>query len=399
MTTYIVKAIDESGKKVRKRITAKNTDELTAFAHYSGLSLVSFRPISKLDNIFNKKLKSDELVEILESLYLVVKSGIPLNTGLKEIASDSLNCNVSDTLNMIAFRTEEGKSFSKAAESCGNIFGETVLNLMRIGEETGKLEQTLKDASSHVSRIGDLKAKTLQALLYPMLAVVSLLGALIFWLAYVMPKMADTFAVFDLELPLFTRLVMSASYFLQSYFGVVILFITACVVALTYIFKRKPSFKLKADRALLKTPIFGKLLYSYNLAFFSEYLSLMTGAGLPLYKSLTVMENGFTNLVFIQAVRGIKENVEKGESFATAMELQEIFPPLLVRMAKVGEKTGHLTEQLSTAAEHYFTKTDRSARNLSKVLEPAIIGFVGLFMLIIFIGLLSPVFSLIGSVN
>ncbi|QAR32732.1 type II secretion system F family protein [Geovibrio thiophilus] len=398
---FSVRAFNSAGKKLRLTLEASGSQELSAYLAHCGLEPITVKEASNISRRFRRKdrISPAELTEILESLHLVIKSGIPLTMGLKELTEDTDSPAVESILNRVSFRTASGDSFSKACESCGSAFGETVLSLVRIGEETGRLDKTLKDASNHVQRITDLKAGIRQALMYPAFAFFSLLGALLFWIVYVMPQMAETFRVFEAELPPVTMGIIGVSGFLGSY-GLFILMVSCASAVLFSYFRRSDAgFRLKTDKLILKIPVAGSLVHLFNLAFFAEYIRLMTGSGLPLYRSLSVMENSFSSTVFTRAVKGIRESVSGGESFSVSMAKQKLFPPLLVRMVSIGEQTGHLTEQLETAAEHYLDKAERTAKTVSKVLEPAVIGFVGIFMLIIFIGLLSPVFSLISGIK
>ncbi|MGE4496467.1 MAG: type II secretion system F family protein [Deferribacterales bacterium] len=398
---FSVYAFDPAGKKQRLTVEASDAQELTAYLAHCGLEPLKISEASFLTRLFRRKhrVSPAELTEILESLHLVIKSGIPLSTGLRELTGDTDNKDVKNILNRISFRTSSGDSFSGACESCGGVFGETVLSLIRIGEETGRLDKTLKDASSHVQRVTNLKAGIRQALMYPAFAFVALMSALLFWIIYVMPQMADTFRVFETELPPVTLGILRVSEFLGGYGQLILVFAAAVCLLFVYLRRTDIGFRLKTDRALLRIPVAGNLAFLFNIAFFAEYIRLMTGSGLPLYRSLTVMEESFTNRVFTNAVKGIMTAVSRGESFSSAMAGQKLFPPLMVRMVSIGEQTGHLTEQLASAAEHYLEKAERTAKTVSKVLEPAVIGFIGIFMLIIFIGLLSPVFSLISGIK
>ncbi|GAB1535277.1 type II secretion system F family protein [Geovibrio sp. ADMFC3] len=398
---FSVRAFDTYGKKIRLTVNARDPQELAAYLSHCRLEPLVIKETTAVKALFlqKDKLSPSELVEILESLHLVIKSGIPLSTGLQELTEDTDNPAVKSILNRVSFRLSSGDSFSSACASCGGAFGETVLSLIRIGEETGRLDRTLKDASAHVQRMTDLKSGIRQALIYPAFAFFSLLAALVFWLVYVMPQMADTFRVFEAELPPVTVAVLGISDFLGVYGMFLLLLLTAPAVLMLYIRKIDSAFRLRTDRIILKLPVAGSIVFMFNLAFFSEYIRLMTGAGLPLYRALSVMGNSFGNMVFSNAVKGIMESVNGGASFSASMAKEKLFPPLLVRMVNIGEQTGHLTEQLETAAEHYLEKAERTAKNISKVLEPAVIGFVGLFMLIIFIALLSPVFSLISGIK
>ncbi|WP_022850769.1 type II secretion system F family protein [Limisalsivibrio acetivorans] len=401
MGTFEIKAVDKGGKKITKTIEVENEEELVPYLEHAGLNVISIHraPFYAKYTRSRGRIKTQEVIEVLENLHLVIRSGLPTVTGLQDLAKDAENPAMKEILTDLSFRVQMGMNFSKAMEKYKKTFGEVVINLIKIGEETGKLDETLHDAVEHLKKLEDLKAKAKQALIYPSFAFVALSGALIFWLVFVMPKMMDAFSAFDIELPFITRAIMALSVFTQKYIVLITVLLIGAVILINVLRKTSKDFKLITDQITLRLPVFGVIITNFNFAFFAEYVRLMIAAGLPLYQALSLMEGSQKNLVYKSASERIREDMSIGSSFSDALSKQDLYPSLIIRMVNIGEQTGHLEEQLDNVAKYYYQKVDHIAANISKLIEPLIIGFVGGFMLIIFIGLLGPIFNLITGLS
>jgi len=401
MQFYSIKAIDEDGRKIRKFVEVDSDDDIIPYVDAMGAGVVS---VQKLPSFYRhlrlkKAVKTTEIIEVMDNLHLIIKAGLPVNNGLSDLAKDSDNEQLSEILTDISLRIQSGTSFSKSIIRYEKIFSPVVTNLVRIGEETGKLDTTLKDAAKYLQKTHDLKSKTKSALTYPIFALVAMIATMVFWLVFVMPKMIDAFSSFDIELPMSTKFVMGFSSFMQQN----IFFITTTLILLVifnkFMRERNDKYRLYSDKLLIKLPIFGNIISNFNFAFIAEYVRLMISAGLPLYQALSIMEESLTNRVFKNAVANSRDLIAKGSSFSDALDKQKMFPNIILRMVTVGEQTGNLDNQLDNVSHYYYQKVDYIATNISKMVEPIIIGFIGLFMLVIMLGLMGPIFSLISGVQ
>ena len=402
---FYVEAIDSEGKKIKKVLEVSDENQLISILEFSNLVPLKikklpgyYKYLRKL-NIFGPKIKKQEIIEVLDNLHLIVKSGLPLNVGLMDLARDAENPAIKDMLTDIALKLQLGMSLSEAVKSYTDIFTPVVVSLFRIGEETGNLDKTLKDAAEHLRKIEDLKAKAKQALIYPAFAFISILGAMLFWLIYVLPKIISAFKDFNIELPITTVILLKMSEFTQNYIIHVIAVIFFSLVLLKILRARNEKVRYYTDYLLLKLPVIGVILTNFNYAFFAEYIRLMITAGLPLFQALNIMENSMRNYVFKTAIRNVKEKVEIGESLSKALKEENVFSSLIIRMISVGEQTGGLDEQLSYIASYYYNKVEYISQNIAKMIEPIIIGILGAFMLLIVLGLIGPIYQLISTVS
>ncbi len=402
---YYIEAIDPEGKKIRKTVQISDDTNLLQLLEFLNLIPIKIKKLPKYYeylqkvNIFKRKIKRQEVIEILDNLHLIIKSGLPLNVGLLDLAQDAENPAIKDMLLDIALKIQSGMSLSESVKEYQNIFSAVVVSLFKIGEETGNLDKTLKDAADHLRRIEDLKAKAKQALIYPAFAFFSILGAMIFWLVYVLPKIIDAFKDFNIELPITTIILLKMSDFTQKYLLHLIIFIIIFSVILRILRGKNNKIRYYTDYILLKLPVFGIIVTNFNYAFFAEYIRLMISAGLPLIQALNIMENSINNFVFKTAIKHAKEKVELGESLSQVLKEENIFSSLIIRMISVGEQTGGLEDQLNYIASYYYAKVEYISQNIAKMIEPIIIGVLGAFMLLIVLGLIGPIYDLISNIS
>lgn len=399
MQVYSITLLDENGKKIKKIVEMEDGEDITSYMDALGSNIISIKKLPSFTRFIRpkKKIKKTEIIEVIDNLHMIVKAGLPVNTAISDLAKDTDNTALRDILDDVAHRLQTGSTFSKALGKHRDVFSDTTINLVRIGEETGQLDNTLKDAANNMKKIHDLVSKTKSALIYPAFAFVAMLGTMIFWLVVVMPKMIDAFKSFQIELPPTTRFVMKLSDFFQAY--IIHMAVGAVVFFILHSFLRRTNSKYRymTDKILTKMPIFGNIVRNFNYAFIAEYIRLMISAGLPLYMALNIMEESLSNLVYKRSIENSRELISVGRSFSAALAEQKMYPNIILRMVSIGEQTGNLDAQLDNVANYYYYKVDYIATNISKMIEPLVIGFIGVFMLIIMIGLMGPIFSLITN--
>ncbi|MGE4267937.1 MAG: type II secretion system F family protein [Deferribacterales bacterium] len=399
MQVYRIRLLDHTGRITSKIIEVESDADINGYVLSFGSNVIGVAKLPSYARFLNrkKKIQTSEIVEVIDNLHMIVKSGLPVNSGLMDLAADSENPAVADMLNDMSYRIQTGMTFSRAMSKYEKVFTGMVVNLVRIGEETGQLDNTLKNAAEHLKKISDLKTKTKSALIYPSFAFVAMIGVMVFWLVVVMPKMIEAFKSFNIELPPTTRFIMGLSGFLENYIILVALVVFG-VITLNGILRRKvEEYRFVTDRIITRLPVFGMIVKNYNYAFIAEYIRLMISAGLPLYSALNIMEESLPNLVYKRSIAAARDMIAGGRSFSSALAEQKMYPKIITRMVGIGEQTGNLDNQLGNVAEYYYYKVDTIAQNISKMIEPIVIGVVGLFMLVIMIGLMGPIFTLISS--
>ncbi len=345
------------------------------------------------------KISPDEVIELIESLHLVIKSGLPLHAGLLDLAEDSDNPKFKKMLVGVAEDINSGKSLSSAFKPYEKALGVMIINLIHIGEETGQLQVTLERGAQFLKRTLSLKKKAKQALIYPSFAFATVSAAMLVWMLYVLPQMTALFKQMDVKLPPLTLFLMAASEFLTNYIGYMAVGLVALIIAFKVLHKKYQKVRLHTDRYILKIPIIKQIVSGFNMAFIAEYLRLAIVSGIPLFSALEILKNNLQNEVFQEALKRAHADVSRGIQLSVAFKRTALFSPFMLRMMSVGEASGNLDNQLSLIAEHYNEKVDYYAENIGKVIEPVVLIFVGGFMALVMVGLMGPMYDLVGQMG
>jgi len=346
-----------------------------------------------------KRLKRSDQAEILSNIALMLRSGVTLSTALEEIAESAEGSEIITDLNNIILSVQSGTPFSEAAAKYGHIFPTSVIHLIRIGEETGRLDKMLQNGAQHLKKVQGIINDTKQALLYPAVVFTVLGAGFIFWVYYVAPKIIGLFKDMDVKLPAITIFVMKVSYFFQDFWFH--LLIAVLIIFFGVMAGRKGSSRIKRgmDALVLKLPVAGTVVNASTLAFITEYFSLLLNAGIDLLQSMTILHDSISNEIYREKLKDIRENLTKGESIADSFKEVIIFPSYVIRMINIGEMSGTLSEQLASIAEEYRNKLSTLVATIGKMLEPIILVVAGVLFGVIIVGLLLPIYDLVSQVS
>jgi type II secretory pathway component PulF len=320
-------------------------------------------------------------------------------TSISDMAESVDNRKFGERLHDIKRTVELGSSFSSALGNHNDIFPEIFINLIAVGEETGRLDESLSDIALHLQRMEDLKSAITRALMYPVFALVGTLGALLFWLIYVLPKMSALFTSMDVELPVITQNLILASNFSKNYWYIYIL-LPLFIYIILVLLSKKEATKYYIDSAKLKLPVIRLIVHNKLLALFAEQLRILMSAGVTIDRSLDIMINVIDNVVFKRALLDTREKIMLGSMVSDALKGHRgLFPNMVMRMIAIGESTGDLNEQLNYLSEYFLDKLDDISNKLGKMIEPLVILVIGGMFMIIILGLLSPIYDLISGIG
>ncbi|MCX7738207.1 MAG: type II secretion system F family protein [Hydrogenothermaceae bacterium] len=405
METFFVYAVDTEGKRVRRLISSKDEVSLLKdLRMYNLYPLTVIKVPAMLLYIFKyspfsrKQVKLPELSELFDNLHVILKSGIPIISGINDIIETTENKRLKVVLQDINSILNTGGSISEAFSKYSDLFGPTVITLIKVGEETGTLDRICKDASTYYKKIYDIRSKTKQALIYPAFTLFGIMGAMLFWMIYVLPKIIEAFENFDIELPIITKFLIASSAFLKSNILFIIIFIFGLIILIRVLRAKNYRFKFITDIALLKLPVIGVILTYFYYAFISEYMRVMIKSGVSISRSLEILKQSVHNELFKTSLDKSLEMIINGTAIAEAFKKQQLYSPMIIRMISIGENTGSLEEQFEYISSYYYGKVDYITQNIAKMIEPIVMMFVGVFMLVIILGLMGPIYNLISSI-
>ena len=403
MTHFSYRAVNASGKQISGQIEAESATEAAKDLAAQGCYVLTISACNPLLHklrvlLLQKRVRRSEIIELASNLSVMVGAGIPITMALGDITATITNTTLQSSLSAIKQDIEQGSTFSDAIERYDNLFPDIFIRLVRVGEETGRFEKSLSDVAEHLQRMEDLASSIKRALIYPAFAIVSTVGALVFWLVYVLPKIISTLQGMGVKLPLLTRILMAASDYTQRFWYLAPIIVVLFILALKVIKRHEPS-RYQLDRLKLKLPIYELIEYNRLLALMAEQMRILIVAGLTVDRTLGIVSSVMRNRVFQRALDSIREDITYGSGIADALRKHPVFPALMVRLVGIGETSGSLDNQFSFLATHYLKKLDDISEKLGKIIEPMVIGFIGIMFAVIIMGLLLPVYDLISAVG
>lgn len=404
MRYFSYTAVTPEGKTVSGAVEAQDEASVQGILAHKGLYPVSISPGSALWIEFKKlllgsRVKRIEVIEFAQNLAVMLRAGVSIMAALTDIIETTVNPAFAAVLIDIRQSIGQGAMFTAAIEQHNEVFPAIFIRLVRVGEETGQFDTSLAEIADHLRKVEEMNATIRQSMIYPLFAVSTTLGALMFWMVYVLPKVIHTLkGLGSGKLPLITRGLIVASDFSSRYWYLYLLLPAAAFVAASLL-KRNPGVRYLFDRIVLKLPVVKDLVRYWILGLFAEQLRIMNRSGLTIDRSLEMVAGVIGNEVFRRSLLRVREAVMFGSFISEALKLESIYPVLIIRMVNVGENSGTLDSQFAFLADHYSAKLNKLSGNLGKVLEPVVIIGVGLIFAIIILGLMLPIYDLVSQVG
>lgn len=398
MGKFKYSARDKKGKEVKGDIEARDPGAVADILHDQGLIVVSIKEASIFDpsrlaeiNIGGVPMK--EKVVFMRQMATMVAAGLPLNRALEIMVEQSSNAMFKKVLQKVSTAVQSGKSLSVSFREQEDVFDDITLNLIEAGEESGNLEVILGKLATELEEKDSLNRKIKSAMIYPIIILVVIVGVVLMMMFVLVPSMSDIYKDFGAELPIITRIIMTASDILLGYWWAVIVVALVLYVGFRYLNSTEKGRKT-IDKLIIKIPIIGKLVSKTQIAQFTRILSLLLGSGLSIVKALELTGQSLSNSIFRDVVMEAKEEVEKGGPLALPIARSEYFPLLVSSMISVGEETGEIDAVLEKVSEYYKEEVDTATSNLSTVLEPLMLVIMGVAVGFIALGVYMPMFGL-----
>ncbi len=348
----------------------------------------------------NKKVKAAELAIFTRQFSVMIDAGLPLVQCLDILAEQQANAYFKEVLHQVRQNVEEGSTLHAALDKHPKVFDSLYVHMVEAGETGGVLDLILQRLAILIEKVVKLKRSIVSASIYPSAIVFVAVAAVAVIMVVVIPQFEQIFLGLlgpGEALPLPTRIVMAISGFLAGWGGVGILVtLIGSVVGLKFYYKT-PGGRWNIDKLTLKLPIFGSILRKIGVARFARILSTLLSSGVPILQSLEITAKTAGNVTIEDAILKVRAGVEQGESFVEPLKATNVFPHMVGQMIGVGEQTGALDAMLGKIADFYEDEVDAAIADLLAMIEPALIGFLGVTIGSIVISMYMPLFTLIGK--
>jgi type IV pilus assembly protein PilC len=329
----------------------------------------------------------------VQRLSLLIKAGIPIGKALRMLEKQATTKSTKFIYNHLVRGVENGQLLSNTMAKLKKVFGAFAINIVQIGESSGTLQENLNYLGEELRKKQALQRKVRSALVYPTFIVVATFGITILLTVYVFPKILPIFESFKYQLPWPTRVLIFVSNLLLHQWMWLLLGL-AIIIAAIILLLRQPRFRYQADRLLLRVPILGRLFQSYYMANFTRTFGLLLKSSVPIVRAIHITAQTVTNSVYQKEFEEISAKVMKGEKISSHTESKpKLFPSMLSQMIYVGETAGNLPNSLFFLAEMYENEVDDTTKNLSTVLEPALMVFMGLLVGFVAISIITPIYG------
>lgn len=347
---------------------------------------------------FGSPVKLQDFVIYLRQFATLIKAGISVVDATAILAEQTESKALRKALLVVEQDLKDGNPLSSATAKHKKVFSSMFVNMIRAGEATGSMDETLESLANHFEKQHYTKQKIISALTYPIAIAIIAFIVVIFLLVSVVPTFVDMFADFDSELPAITQFVLSASSFMQKFWWLVSLLLITFIIAIMVIRNNKAS-KYYLDYFLLRIPIFGKILQKAAIARMTRTLSSLFSSSVPILQAISIVERVIENEVMARVLVQSRGALEQGQSLTVPMKAHWVFPPLVTQMIAIGEETGSLDEMLAKVADFYEKEVDTATDRLKSLIEPIMIVFLASIVGTIVSSILIPMFEIFNHVQ
>jgi type IV pilus assembly protein PilC len=399
MPVFTFSGKDAKGQKITGERNAPNKQALGQQLRREQITPGAIREKGKefsMPTFGTTKVKVKDIAIFFRQFSVMIDAGLPLVQCLEILAANQENQTFQKTLNGVRSTVEGGATLANAMRQYPNVFDDLTTNMIEAGETGGILDLILQRLATYVEKAVRLKAAVKSALIYPVAVVgiaTIIVGALLKW---VVPIFSNLFAGLGVTLPLPTRIVMGLSAFVQSFWWVFIAGAFGIVFGIRQI-RKHPTGKYYFDKMLLTMPIVGTLLRKIAVGRFTRTLGTLITSGVPILEGLAITAKTSGNAVLEEALMKVRKAIEEGRTIVDPLRECGVFPNMVTQMIGVGEATGAMDNMLQKIADFYEEEVDAATKDMLAMLEPAIIGLLGLVIGGIVISLYMPLFAMIAK--
>ncbi len=392
---FVWEGTDKRGKKVKGEMSGQNDALVKATLRRQGINPGKVKKKSKpLFGVSGKKITPKDIAVFSRQLATMMSSGVPLVQSFEIVGRGHENPNMQELILTIKADVESGNNLGEALAKHPLYFDELVVNLVKAGEAAGILENLLDKIATYKEKTEIIKGKIKKALFYPAAVLIMAFVVTVVLMIFVIPQFSALFKDFGADLPALTQMVIDMSDFIVSNVAVLFIGVVGGVFGVKELIKRSVAVQHLIQRASLKAPVFGDILTKATIARFARTTSTMFAAGVPLVEAMDSVAGAAGNIVYGNAIRGMRDEIATGQQLQVAMRDTKLFPNMVVQMVAIGEESGAIDSMLAKVADFYEQEVDDAVDAMSSLMEPLIMAVLGVLIGGLVIAMYLPIFKM-----
>ncbi len=402
MATFLYEAYDKSGAPVRGEFEAKNKDEVVAYLMKRGLTPASVNPLAgggklSLSFSFFERVTSVDVLFLIRNLATALKAGLSVVESLDILIADSTKGVIKRMLQGVMSTIKNGEPLSRSFIPYRDVFPVAFIGMLRAGEISGNLDQTLDSLSLYLRKEYSLRQRVKSALIYPIVLLLASIGVVVLLLVGVLPRLSGSFVQNDVNLPLLTKIFLAASNVL-TYSLTLDMLIVAALIAGGITLHRTPGGRKFVATIFAHMPVAKDVVQKVALVRFTRTFGNLINGGISALEALDISADSVGNAVYAAALRDAAEEIKNGSPLSRALGRHpELFPNILRSLVSVGERTGSLGNILIALADFYDEEVENKLKDLTAIIEPALLLVMGLVVGAIALSILMPIYQLVGN--
>ncbi len=407
MPFFQYKGRNQRGEAVRGRLEGPSAEAVANQLFNSGIVPVEIAPatgaggedlleVLRSWRAAHRRIEPMDLIVFCRQMHTLLKAGVPLMQALRGLRDTTENAAFARVIEGLYEGLDQGLELSAALRRYPQVFSTLFVSMVQVGETTGSLEEVFLQLAVYLEREKDTRERVKSATRYPLFVVIAMAIAMFVINLFVIPAFAKVYASFHIELPWATRLLLATSNFTVAYWYYGLVLFAALWLAVHY-WVRTPEGRYRWHKWKLKLPVVGPILYKNTIARFTRALAMTIRAGVPLVQGMTVVARAVDNDFVAERILQMRDGIERGETIARTAAATGLFPPIVIQMITVGEETGAVDSLMFNVTDYYDREVDYDIKNLSTAIQPLLLVFLGVLVLLLALGVFLPMWDLVQA--
>ncbi|MDE3016504.1 MAG: type II secretion system F family protein [Pseudomonadota bacterium] len=393
MTSFNYTAVNDMGRRVRGVVAADNELDLEARLKQIGLDLIAAREVRVKKSSGSSRIRLKDIIILCMHLEQLDRAGVPLHDALADVRDSSESVKLRDVLTGVYESVKNGEILSRALAAYPRVFNDVFIGLITAGEKTGNLSVSFAHLAEHLKWTAEIRRKVKKATRYPLVLLLVISAVITTLMVFVVPKLVDFIISQGFSLPWHTRALIATSYAFQHYWYLILGLPVIFFAGINVFYRMSDLFAYRMDAFILKWPLIGPVIRKIDMARFTHFFSVMFNSGIDMLDSLEAAKGVVSNRVLKESVALVKTNVTEGSSLTSSLRLSNQFPTLVIRMFKVGEDSGNMSEALENINFFYTREVNDAVEAMTGAIQPILTVVMGVLIFWVIAAVFGPLYD------